>query len=144
MVNKKFLAFAAVIAGYAACRGIAEMQETREISKKSAHVVEFDGIFPIREMHYDWEEGSGAMASYRECNPSEYGRFAVIPLPRCREIGFVTSGICKDALEGICVDGKCRERKDLSPEQLEAGFRKYEELCDVLDCDGICKEWKKL
>ncbi|MDI6737721.1 MAG: hypothetical protein QME12_04365 [Nanoarchaeota archaeon] len=130
--------------GYAACRGIMEMQETREITSKEVHVAEVDGIYPVREIYYDWEEGKNAVVSYRECSPSEYGRFAAVILPRCRKLGFVTSGICSDALEGICVDRKCRERKDLPPEQIEAGFRKYEELCVVLDCKGICEDWKKL
>ena len=143
MASKAFIGIAVVIAGYAAYRGIMETQETREITPKSARVAEVDGIYPMREIYYDWEEGQNAVVSYNECSPAEYGRFAVVVMPRCREIGFVTRRICSDALEGICVDGKCRERSDLSPGQIEAGFRKYEELCDILDCEGICEEWKQ-
>lgn len=144
MANKIVWGITAVIAGYAACRGIMETQETREITPKSAHVAEVDGIYPMRGIYYDWEEGQKAVVSYSECSPAEYRRFAVVIFPRCREIGFVTGGICNEALEGICVGSKCKERQDLSPEQIEAGFRKYEELCDVLGCEGICEEWKGL
>lgn len=144
MANKAILTITAIIAGYTACRGIMETQESREITPKSAHVAEVDGIYPVREIYYDWEEGKEAIVSYLECDASGYARFARIPMPRCRQVSFYTPGICNDALEGICVDRKCKERSELSPEQIEAGFRKYEELCDILDCDGICEEWKGL
>lgn len=145
MVNKKLLGIAAaIIGGYAACRGIAEMQETRDISPKSVHVAEIEGILPIHEVYYDWEEGKPAAVSYSECDASEYRRFAVVVMSRCREVSFYTPGICNDAVIGVCIGNKCKERNELSPEQIEAGFRKYEELCDILDCDGICEEWKRL
>ena len=133
---------AAIVCGYGIGRGIAEMKETREIAPKRAHVVTIEGFLP-RETNYNWREGEDASVSYEECDASEYGRLAVIPMRRCRGVSIGTQGICSDAITGVCVDNKCRARDEMTPEQIYATFRKYEELCDILDCDSICEEWKK-
>lgn len=142
MANKALFWAAAVLAGYAACRGIMETQETREITPKSAYVLEIEGIF-LNEIKYIWREGENAFVSYSECDASEYGKLAVVPMRRCKEVSIGASGICSDAITGICVGSKCMARDEMAPGQIYAAFRKYEELCDILDCDSICEEWKE-
>lgn len=134
---------AAIVCGYGIGRGIAEMKETREIAPKRVHVVTIEGFLPS-ETNYNWREGEGAFISYNECDASEYGRLAVVPMRRCKEVSIGTAGICSDTIIGACVDNKCRAREEMTPEQLEATFRKREGLCDILDCEGICEEWKRM
>lgn len=145
MANKALIGFVALTFGACALgRVAAEFLETRDITKNSVHIVEFDGIFSNR-VQYDWYQGYDATFSYNECNSFEYGRLAVIaPRQKCKLVSIGAESICSDRITGVCIDNKCRASDEMTPEQLEANQRKYKQLCDIVNCEEICEEWKNL
>jgi len=112
------LAAAVSAAGYGACRVKTELQDTRDITQSRIDVAETYG-FLWDEARFYWNVSGNARITF------DNGRKAIeINGPCGREV-LSASYLGVEPLPQ-------RAKEDL------------DELCEVLDCDGICSEWQRL
>lgn len=104
-----------VAAGFGAGRGLKELKEVRKITPQKIEVTEAYG-FVGEEASVYWAKGGMASVCYG-------GNVILLETP-CSKEGYIAPFT--------------RGRVELEP----APQGELEEACGVLDCDGICSEWK--
>ncbi|MBU2637977.1 MAG: hypothetical protein KJ955_03325 [Nanoarchaeota archaeon] len=147
IINPKTISIGLAVAAIGVCRiGPEIMNDERVIEKDRIVVIETYGIMP-KQAAFEYN-GEHTVITYE--GSGIYIPLAVIATSSSELTTLFMNGVCDNnvhmACRGVGTEKvRCVTGGNLGAyDTLRKANEKREELCDILDCAGICEEWKAL
>lgn len=146
MNKRSIIGIGLMAAALGVCRIGPELLDERVIEKGRIVVVETYGVMP-QTAAFQWD-GESAFLSYE--GRRMHIPLAVIAMGPSEPATLFMNGVCDNEVHTVCKgigteNARCVTGGNLGAyEILRKANEDREELCGILDCEGICEEWKAL